>query len=100
MIVWWSLDIRSGALSRGDRAPVEIALHLGAEMLTAFLLVVGGVVALTTDGRSVAFVALGMLLYTVIQSPGYFVARKEAAPAVMFAALLVFTVAALAFLAA
>ena len=36
-----------------------------------------------------------MLLYTVIASPGYFIARHQRAPAVMFA-LAVLTIAALA----
>jgi ribose/xylose/arabinose/galactoside ABC-type transport system permease subunit len=89
MVAWWSLDLRRGALRRGDRTPVEIGLHLGAELATAAMLVVGGVVFLTTDARNVALVALGMLLYTVIQSPGYFVARNEHAQAAMFGVLLI-----------
>ena len=36
-----------------------------------------------------------MLLYTVIQSPGYFVARHERAPVVMFAVLALLTIAAI-----
>ena len=45
--------------------------------------------------RVAALVALGMLLYTVIQSPGYFLARHELAPVVMFAVLALLTVAAI-----
>jgi hypothetical protein len=95
MVAWWSVDLRRGALRRGDRAPVEIGLHLGAELASAAMLVVGGVVLLTTNASSIALIALGMLLYTVIQSPGYFIARKEIAPAAMFGALLVLTIGAL-----
>jgi hypothetical protein len=39
-----------------------------------------------------------MLLYTVIASPGYFIARHQRAPAAMFAVLAVLTVAAIAWL--
>ena len=38
-----------------------------------------------------ALVGLGMLLYTVIQSPGYFLARHQWPPVVMFAVLGVLT---------
>ncbi|GEM_PF-6815152 len=41
-----------------------------------------------------ALAGLGMLLYTVIASPGYFIARHQRAPAVMFAVLAVLTAAA------
>lgn len=95
MVAWWSVDLRRGALRRGDRAPVEIGLHLGAELATAAMLVLGGVVLLTTDASNIALVALGMLLYTVIQSPGYFVARNESAPATLFGVLVILTIGAL-----
>ena len=95
MVVWWVLEIRGGALHRGDRTTSEIGLHLAAELLTAAILVVGGVVLLTADATGLVSVGLGMLLYTVIQSPGYFAARREYPPVVMFGVLAVLTIAAL-----
>jgi hypothetical protein len=41
-------------------------------------------------------VGLGMLLYTVIVSPGYFLARRELPAAAMFAVLAALAVTALA----
>ena len=76
-------------------APIEIGLHLTAEFVTAALLVAGGIVVLTGGRTVVLTIALGMLLYTVIQSPGYFLARREWAPVVMFALLGVATVVAI-----
>lgn len=95
MAGWWTLDLRGGALDRPDRTRAELGLHLAAEFLTAALLVLGGAMLLTTGSAGVALVALGMLLYTVIQSPGYFLARQEREPAVMFAALIVATIIAI-----
>ncbi len=92
---WWGIEIRNGALRRTDRSRGEIMLHLAAELATALLLVVGGAVLGRGGGRWLALVALGMLLYTVIQSPGYFLTRRELAPVVMFAALGLLTVAAI-----
>jgi hypothetical protein len=95
MTGWWSVELRAGALDRPDRTRAELRLHLVAEFLTAALLVVGGTVLLATDGTGVVLAALGMLLYTVIQSPGYFLARGERAPVVLFAVLAMTTSAAL-----
>lgn len=95
MVVWWCISIRGGALTRSDRSRVEVVLHLTAELLTAALLVVGGLIVLVDGTALVAASGLGMLLYTVIASSGYFLARGERAPVVMFAVLTILTVGAL-----
>jgi hypothetical protein len=96
MAVWWAVDIGRGALQRPDRTRPEIVLHLAAELVTAALLAIGGGLLVAGGSAGIALAGLGMLLYTVIASPGYFIARHEWAPAAMFAALAVLTVAALA----
>lgn len=95
MALWWGVEIRKGALDRPDRSRAEIALHLAAELVTALLLAVGGIVLVRAGTPSLALVGLGMLLYTVVQSPGYFAARREVAPVVMFAVLAGLTIAAI-----
>jgi hypothetical protein len=96
MAGWWTVDLRAGALDRPDRTRAEIGLHLAAELTSAAVLAVGGVLALGRGATGLLLVGLGMLLYTVIQSPGYFVARREFAPAVMFAVLIAGTSLAIA----
>jgi hypothetical protein len=100
MAGWWAVDLRGGALDRPDRSRAELGLHLTAEFLTGAALLVGGVLLLVTDTTGVVLVGLGMLLYTVIQSPGYFLARREREPAVMFAVLVVTTLVAIGMLLA
>ena len=100
MAIWWGLEIREGALSRPDRSRGEIGLHLAAELATATLLAVGGILLATGVSEAVALVGLGMLMYTVIQSPGYFLSRRELLPVVMFAVLAGFTALAIAAAAA
>jgi hypothetical protein len=95
MAGWWTMDLRAGALDRPDRARVELGLHLLAEFATAAALVAGGALLLVTGTAGLTLVGLGMLLYTVIQSPGYFLARGEREPAVMFAVLVAATLGAL-----
>lgn len=96
MLVWWAIEVRGGALRRPDRTPAEIGLHLAAEIVAAVGLVIGGAVAVAGGSASVLLVGLGMLLYTVIQSPGYFLARRELAPVAMFGVLVVTTLVAIA----
>ena len=93
--VWWAVELRNGALDRPDRTRGEIALHLVAELSTALVLVSGGIILARGGTSSIALTGLGMLFYTVIQSPGYFVARREWAPVVMFAVLAGLTMAAI-----
>jgi hypothetical protein len=98
MLGWWGLALRAGAWERGDRTHAELGLHLTAEFLTAVALIAAGLDELMTAGASDAFLgaALGMLLYTAIVSPGYFVARREWPPVWMFGAIIVLTLVALA----
>ncbi len=94
MIGWWVVEIRDGALHRDDRTVIEMALHLSAELLTATLLIVGGLLSILDGQLDVSLIALGMLLYTVITSPGYFLARNERGPAILFLILLIGTLSA------
>jgi hypothetical protein len=100
MVGWWTVEVRAGVLDRPDRTRAELGLHLTAELVTAALLVAGGAVLLSTGEPYVFVAGLGMLLYTAIQSPGYFLARGEREPVVMFAILVTATVVALASLLA
>lgn len=100
MLAWWGVELRGGVLERPDRQRSEIVLHVAAEALTALLLLVGGAAVLLGDppgitSIGVLLVAFGMLLSTVVQSPGYFLARGERGPVVMFVALQVLTVLAI-----
>jgi hypothetical protein len=97
---WWAVEVRAGALDRPDRTRVELGLHLTAELSTAVVLLLGGVLLVTGRGPAVALVGLGMLLYTTIQSPGYFLARGERGPVAMFGILITTTVIAITLLLA
>jgi hypothetical protein len=95
MAVWWAVELRNGVLHRNDRSRPEITLHVVAEVVTAVVLVAGGVVILTSGASSLAFVGLGLLLYAVVQSPGYFLERGERTMVWMFAVLVIVTSSAI-----
>lgn len=72
---------------------VRVLFHIADEFLTAVLLIVSGVGLLLqlSWAMSVYLIAMGMLLYAIIVSTGYF-AQKRVWPIVaMFAALLLLT---------
>ncbi len=94
MIGQWIMFIATGQVPELEAEPVRISFHLAAEFLTAILLVIGGLGLFTRRKWSLRLylVAMGMLLYTVIVSPGYFAQLGELAFVGMFAVLIILTV--------
>lgn len=70
---------------------MRIRFHLAAEFVTAIGLLVGGTGLLTGQiwGRQPYLLATGMLLYTVIVSPGYFAQKGKWTFVSMFAVVFV-----------
>jgi len=91
MIGMWSFFIISGQVPELQTKPVEILLHIVDELLTALLLVLSGVLVLRRIqwGNFTLLIAFGMLFYTMIVSPGYYIQNGSPAFVVMFALLLV-----------
>jgi hypothetical protein len=79
MLSMWTALYLSGEITELATAPLEIGYHLTAEGLTAVALIVAGLGFLrgrVWAGRLLP-VALGMLLYTVINSAGYYATLGE-----------------------
>jgi hypothetical protein len=92
----WSILLVSRQVPVLDTRPVEAALHLTAEFLTALVLILAGAGQLTGQrwGRPAYLVSMGMLLYSVINSAGYFAQTGQLTFIGMYA---VFAVLAMAF---
>ena len=87
MAAQWLFFLATGSVAELQSAPRAIAFHLAAESVTAVLLVVAGVGLVRGGGgvgESVGLIASGALLYTVINSAGYFAERGEWAMVAMF----------------
>lgn len=97
MLAQWGFFLAAGQVPELRTEPVRIAFHLAAEGATAAALVVSGIglIRRLAWGRTAAFVALGMLIYTTIVSPGYFAQQGAWLLVVMFGALLVMALAGL-----
>ena len=87
MIGQWVFFLATGQVPELKTEPLRIRFHLVAELATAVVLLVGGLALLTdqTWGRCLYLLAMGMLLYTLIVSPGYFAEKGQWAFVGMFA---------------
>jgi hypothetical protein len=90
MIGQWLFFLATGQVPELETEPVRIRFHLAAEFMTAIALLASGVALLTGQpwGRWFYLLAAGMLLYTVIVSPGYFAQKGQWAFVGMFAVVL------------
>jgi hypothetical protein len=93
----WAFLLASGNVPELRDAPREIAFHIAAELLMALVLLVGSVGLLRSWSWAavVYLVGAGMVVYSVINSPGYFAQRGTWVLVAMFMVLLVLTVAAI-----
>ena len=94
MIVQWSLSYINGQIPELKTEPIRIGFHIAAEMATAVMLLVAGIGLLLylSWGGSLFLVAVGMLLYTSIVSPGYFAQQGQWKWLVMFGSIIVISI--------
>lgn len=98
MLVQWGSFLATGQVPELRTEPLRIAFHLTGEGLTAMGLLISGLALLhhKTWASRVFLVASGMLIYSVIVSPGYFAQQGKWVLVAMFGALLVLTLVSLA----
>lgn len=91
MIGLWVVLLATGQVPELASEPARISLHLAAEFCTAIVLLVSGYLLLVRYPKAdrVFLVGLGMLLYTVIQSSGYYIQLGQPEFVGMFAVLAV-----------
>lgn len=92
----WTVLLASGSVSELAAGDEEIRFHLVAEFGTALILITSGILALGGHliGWQLAGVGLGALLYTTINSAGYYAERDEWAIVAMFVGLTTVSVVA------
>jgi hypothetical protein len=97
MVGQWSFFLATGRVPELKTEPMRIGFHLAGEFLTALALIAGGVGLLSAApwGHPIYLVSIGMLLYTIVVSPGYFAQRGEWPLVGMFAVLLVLALVSL-----
>ncbi len=100
MLGQWTFFLARRQVPELGTEPVRLLFHLFAELATAITLLLGGWGLLTHMpwGRPVHLVSVGMLLYTLIASCGYFAQKRIWLMVGMFAVLLAFTLGDLCFI--
>ena len=93
MIGMWTMFLLTGQVPELQTEPARIIMHLAAEFLTAFVLIIGGYALLTKKEWGIRFhqFSLGMLMYTLIVSPGYYLQLGDMTMVGMFATMFILT---------
>jgi len=91
IILQWIFFVTTGSVPEIQTTPWAIGFHIMAELLLACVLLISGIATLRLKpwGEKVLLVALGMAIYSEINSPGYFAQLGQWALVAMFALLLV-----------
>lgn len=98
IIGWWAVAAATNGIVELNEGRIDILFHIVAELVMAVLLIAAGV-SIRRNGRTrpataLSGLALGTLLYSSINSPGYFAERGEWSMVGMFAAIAAATVGA------
>ena len=101
MLGFWAVAVATRRVPEIDSGGIEIWFHIAAEAVTGVVLIFGGI-AVLIDGESpltvvLSSLGLGMLVYTLIVSPGYYVERRDAPLLWMFAGFWILTIPAVVF---
>ena len=90
IILQWGFLIATGSVPEVQTTPWAISFHMMAEFFLALALLVSGIATLRLNswGEKALLTALGMAIYSEINSPGYFAQLGQWALVAMFAILL------------
>ena len=100
MIGQWLISYLAGKIPELKTEPIRIGFHIAAEMATALILVLSGLLLMlgAAAGQTLLLVAVGMLFYTCIVSPGYFTQQRKWTWLIMFSDLIVMGVIGIIFM--
>ena len=94
MLAMWLMFYFTNSIPEIQTKPVELGLHVVAEVSTALLLIIGaiGLLLKKSWGLKTYLISMGMLLYTLIMSPGYFLQKGEIPFVIMFIVFLMLAI--------
>jgi len=93
IILLWIFLSSTNNVPEFESEAINISFHITAEIITAVLLLISGIGMLQNKrwSKNLSFISLGALLYTIINSSGYYAQRSEMQFLLMFGILLVLT---------
>jgi hypothetical protein len=92
LVVWIALYVSKG-ISELYAIPIETGVHISADIITAVILITGGMGLIRKSGWGfkVYLLSMGMLLYTLIMSAGYFSQQGVCLIVALFAGFIALT---------
>jgi len=94
IIYQWFVSLSKDKVPELVTSPKSILTHTIAEMMTAVTLIISGVLLLQEKGKGYLLYLLstGMLMYTIINSAGYFWDKKNYTVVIVLGLLLIATI--------
>jgi hypothetical protein len=94
MLAQWSISYFTKQIPELESEPYRIWFHIAGEIITAVLLITGGIALLAKwpSAQALYLLAMGMLIYTAIESPGYFAQKGQWAWVLIFAVIVILAI--------
>jgi hypothetical protein len=94
MISMWTMFYFTGGIPELSTEPASIIMHMIAEYATAIGLITAGygLLAFKRWGYDIYLLSTGALIYTLIQSPGYYLQQGVLGFVIMFTVFMIITV--------
>ena len=94
IIGMWTILYINGSIPEIDTEPIRIGMHLVAEIATGIILILGayGLLSNKRWGYNMYLISMGMLIYTLLASPGYYAEKGNYLFVGMFAIILFFSI--------
>jgi hypothetical protein len=94
MIGMWILFYVTDSIPELKDEPYRISMHILAEIVTGSMLIVSGLGLINKSqwNNYILPFSMGMLIYTLIQSPGYYIQKGEISFVAMFAIIFILTI--------
>jgi len=94
MIGMWTVFYATGGIPELYTEPAKITMHIIAEFVTAIALILGGFGLIPNRkwGFQAYLLSMGMLMYTLIVSPGYYIQSGDFVFVAMFAIFIILAI--------
>ncbi len=94
ILAQWTFFLGTAQVPELESAPFEFISQLAAEFMTSMVIIASGIGVLQDKqwARRAYLLASGMVIYSVVDSAGYFIQLGKWPLAIMFVVLLVLTV--------
>jgi hypothetical protein len=94
MLALWTMLIFTKQVPEFETAPFTTITHITAESLTGLMLIIAGYGLLKKQPWAQRFypLAVGMLLYAVVQASGYYIDHSSPVFVVLFGVMILFSI--------